>query len=208
MKRSEVNTAPGSRRVEALVRRTAETSVELSLALDGAGQTEVTTGVGFLDHMLTLFAKHGLFDLKVKAEGDLRVDAHHTVEDVGICLGKAFAEALGDRSGIHRYGHFTLPMDETLATVTVDLGGRAFFVWRAEVPRQALGNFDSELAEDFWQAVATNALMNLHVQVHYGRNTHHLIEAIFKAAARALRQAVEIDPRVTGVPSTKGTLTT
>jgi len=195
-------------RLGTLTRRTAETQIELALTLDGEGQAEVSTGVGFLDHMLTLFAKHGLFDLQVKAVGDLHVDAHHTVEDVGICLGKALAEALGDRSGIHRYGHITLPMEETLATVTVDLGGRAFFIWRAEVPRQALGNFDSELAEDFWQAVAANALLNLHVQVHYGRNTHHIIEAIFKAAARAIGHAVEIDPRVTGVPSTKGTLTT
>jgi len=189
-------------------RQTVETKIELSVRLDGTGLAEVATGVGFLDHMLTLLAKHSLFDLKVQAQGDLQVDAHHTVEDVGICLGKALAQALGDRAGIRRYGHFTLPMDETLATVSVDLGGRTFFLWRAEVPRQQLGNFDSELAEDFWQAVAANALMNLHVQLHYGRNVHHMIEAIFKAAARALRDAVEMDPRMSGVPSTKGTLTT
>jgi imidazoleglycerol-phosphate dehydratase len=189
-------------------RKTAETEINLTISLHGAGQAEIATGVGFLDHMLTLLAKHALFDLKVQAQGDLQVDAHHTVEDVGICLGKALAQALGDRAGIRRYGHCTLPMDETLASATVDLGGRAYFVWRAEIPRQQLGNFDSELAEDFWQAVAANALMNLHVQIHYGRNVHHIIEAIFKAAARALRQAVEIDPRTPGVPSTKGTLTT
>jgi imidazoleglycerol-phosphate dehydratase len=195
-------------RAATISRKTSETSIELSLVLDGSGHAQLATGVGFLDHMLTLLAKHSLFDLQVRAQGDLHVDAHHTVEDVGICLGKALAKALGDRAGIRRYGHCTLPMDETLASATVDLGGRAFFVWRAEVPRQQLGSFDSELAEDFWQAVATNALMNLHVQLHYGRNVHHIIEAIFKAAARALRRATETDPRRTGVPSTKGTLTT
>jgi imidazoleglycerol-phosphate dehydratase len=206
--RFKVDAGIYSERSAHISRRTGETKIEFMMDLEGKGQAEVATGVGFLDHMLTLFAKHSLFDLKVQAQGDLQVDAHHTVEDVGICLGKALAQALGDRAGIHRYGHFTLPMDETLATVTVDLGGRAYFVWRAEVPRQALGNFDSELAEDFWQAVAANALINLHVQVHYGRNVHHILEAIFKATARALRQAVELDPRMPGVPSTKGTLTT
>ncbi len=188
-------------------RETAETKIDLSLELDGLGQTEVQTGIGFFDHMLTLLARHSLFDLKLQAQGDLHVDPHHTVEDVGICLGKALHQALGDKAGIRRYGHFTLPMDETLVTVAVDLGGRPCFVWRAEIPHGNLGDFDTELAEDFWQAVATNALLNLHVVVHYGRNTHHLIEAIFKAAARALRQAVELDARMPGVPSTKGTLT-
>jgi imidazoleglycerol-phosphate dehydratase len=194
-------------RTSHVFRHTAETKIDLTLELEGSGKADVATGVGFLDHMLTLLAKHALFDLAVKAVGDLHVDAHHTVEDVGICLGKALAQSLGNRAGIRRFGHFTLPMDETLATVTIDLGGRPYFVWRAEIPRQQLGNFDSELAEDFWQAVATNALMNLHVQVPYGRNVHHQIEAIFKAVARALREAVERDPRMTGVPSTKGTLT-
>jgi imidazoleglycerol-phosphate dehydratase len=202
-----MSTATPRQRISQITRKTGETQIDLTVNLDGSGSATIATGVGFFDHMLTLLARHALFDVKVEAKGDLQVDAHHTVEDVGICLGKALAQALGDRAGIRRYGHFTLPMDETLATASVDLGGRAFFVWRADVPRQQLGNFDSELAEDFWQAVAANALMNLHVQVHYGRNVHHLIEAIFKACARALREAVEIDPRMSGVPSTKGTLT-
>jgi imidazoleglycerol-phosphate dehydratase len=190
-----------------IVRETAETRIELALGLDGGGSAEVTTGIGFFDHMLTLLAKHSLFDLRLAAQGDLQVDAHHTVEDVGICFGKALVQSLGDKAGIRRYGHFTLPMDETLVTAALDLGGRPFFVWHAEVPRQKLGGFDSELAEDFWQAVASNGLLNLHVLCHYGRNTHHIIEAVFKAVARALRQAVEIDPRAPGIPSTKGTLT-
>ncbi len=194
-------------RTAQLHRKTAETEITLSLDLDGAGRAEVATGVGFFDHMLTLLAKHSLIDLKVQAKGDLHVDPHHTVEDVGICFGKALAQALGDRAGIRRYGHAIVPMDEVLVTSAIDLGGRAYFVWKAEVPRVALGNFDTELAEDFWQAVAVNALMNLHILAHHGRNTHHLIEGIFKATARALRQAVEIDPRMPGVPSTKGTLT-
>jgi imidazoleglycerol-phosphate dehydratase len=189
-------------------RETAETHIDLTLDLDGTGRADLTTGIGFFDHMLTLLAKHSLFDLSLRAEGDLHVDPHHTVEDVGICLGKALVQALGDKAGIRRYGNFTLPMDEVLATVAVDLGGRPFFVWQAEIPRVQLGNFDAELAEDFWQAVAANGLMNLHVLVHYGRNSHHLLEAIFKATARALRQAIELDSRTAGViPSTKGTLT-
>ncbi len=188
-------------------RATNETRIDLSLDLDGSGRAELATGIGFFDHMLTLLAKHSLFDLTLRATGDLHVDAHHTVEDVGICFGKALVQALGGKAGIRRYGHFTLPMDETLVTTAVDLGGRPFFVWGADIPRVLLGTFDAELAEDFWQAVATNGLLNLHVLVHYGRNTHHLLEAIFKATARALRQAVECDPRSPGVPSTKGTLT-
>jgi imidazoleglycerol-phosphate dehydratase len=156
--------------------------------------------------MLTLFAKHGLFDLVVKAKGDLHVDAHHTVEDVGICLGQAIRTALGDKKGIRRYGHFTLPMEETLASVTFDLSGRYYLVFNATFPSQKIGDFDSELVEDFWQAVAANTLCNLHVNIHYGRNTHHISEAIFKCAARALRMAVENDPRQPGIPSTKGAL--
>jgi imidazoleglycerol-phosphate dehydratase len=194
-------------RTAQIQRQTAETQIDLRLDLDGTGRAELATGIGFFDHMLTLLAKHSLIDLKVQAQGDLHVDPHHTVEDVGICLGKALTQALGDKTGIRRYGYFVLPMDEVLVTAAIDLGGRPYFVWRAEVPRQQLGGFDSELAEDFWQAVATNGLMNLHVLCHYGRNTHHIIEGIFKAAARALRQAVEPDPRMPGVPSTKGTLT-
>ena len=187
-------------------RRTNETHVRLALDLDGCGQADVATGVGFLDHMLNLFAKHSVIDLMVRAEGDLHVDQHHTVEDVGICLGQALKQSLGEKTGIRRYGHFTLPMEETLATVAVDLSGRYAMVFRADFPTAKIGDFDSELVEDFWQAVAANALCNLHVLVHYGRNSHHISEAIFKAAARALRMAVEADPRTTGVPSTKGTL--
>jgi imidazoleglycerol-phosphate dehydratase len=187
-------------------RATAETKIELKLNLDGTGAADLDTGIGFLDHMLHLLARHSLMDLTVKASGDLHVDAHHTAEDVGICLGRGIHEALGDKTGIRRYGSATLPMDETLVTVALDLSGRPFFVWKAEVPRERLGSFNSPLAEEFWQAVASNALMNLHVVCHYGKNTHHIIEAIFKASARALRQAVEMDPRMTGVPSTKGTL--
>jgi imidazoleglycerol-phosphate dehydratase len=190
-----------------IARETAETKIALALDLDGAGRSRIETGVGFFDHMLTLFAKHGAMDLEIKAEGDLHVDSHHTVEDVGICLGRAIRDALGDKTGIRRYGHFTLPMDETLVTSAIDLGGRAFCAWRAEVPNELLGAFHASLAEEFWRAVAGNALMNLHVLLHYGRNTHHMLEAIFKANARALRQAVERDDRAAGVPSTKGTLT-
>jgi imidazoleglycerol-phosphate dehydratase len=187
-------------------RETAETSIELDLDLDGTGQVDVSTGVGFFDHMLTHLAKHGLLNLKVIAKGDLYIDAHHTVEDVGICFGKALVQALGDKAGIRRYGDATLPMDETLVTAAVDLGGRPFLVWKAEVPPEILGNFSSQLAEEFWRAVSSAGLLNLHVVVHHGHNTHHLIEGIFKACARALRMAVEPDPRASGVPSTKGVL--
>jgi imidazoleglycerol-phosphate dehydratase len=187
-------------------RTTAETGIELDLNLDGSGQVEVATGVGFFDHMLTHLGKHGLFDLKVHAKGDLHIDAHHTVEDVGICFGKALVQALGDKAGIRRYGDAVVPMDETLAAAAVDLSGRPFLVWNAAVPNELLGNFASQLAEEFWRAVSSAGLMNLHVMVHHGRNTHHIIEGIFKACARALRQAVEPDPRGAGVPSTKGVL--
>jgi imidazoleglycerol-phosphate dehydratase len=187
-------------------RKTAETDIELDLNLDGTGQAQIATGVGFFDHMLTLLAKHAAMDLAIRATGDLHVDQHHTVEDVGICLGLAMRQALGDRAGIRRYGHATLPMEETLATCAVDLGGRAYCVFQAEFPAPKIGEFDSELVADFWQALARNALCNLHVLVHYGRNGHHIAEAIFKAAARALRAAVEPDPRSQGVPSTKGVL--
>lgn len=156
--------------------------------------------------MLALLAKHSLIDIRVKAQGDLHVDAHHTVEDIGICFGKALTQSLGDKAGIRRYGHCTLPMDEVLVTTAIDLSGRPCFVWKADVPRTKLGNFDTELAEDFWQAVAVNGLLNFHVLCHHGRNTHHIVEGIFKATARALRMAVEQDPRTIGIPSTKGTL--
>jgi imidazoleglycerol-phosphate dehydratase len=193
-------------RTATIKRDTAETQIILTLDLDGNGKADIETGVGFLDHMMTLLAKHGLFDVTVKAKGDLHVDAHHTVEDVGICLGKAVAEAVGDKAGIRRYGQMTLPMDEALVSAALDLSGRPYFVWRGELPRELLGNFNTELTQDFWQAFSTHAGMNLHIECHYGRNTHHIIEGTFKAVARALRQAVEIDPRMTGVPSTKGTL--
>ncbi|HEX5273503.1 MAG TPA: imidazoleglycerol-phosphate dehydratase HisB [Gemmataceae bacterium] len=193
-------------RAARLRRETGETRIDLAIDLDGAGRADVATGVGFFDHMLTLLAKHGLIDLTVKADGDLQVDAHHTVEDVGICFGRALAQALGDKAGIRRYGHMTLPMDETLVTVAVDLSGRPFCVWRAEVTPETLGTFSAALAEEFWRAVSSAGAFNLHVLLHHGRNTHHIIEAIFKATARALRQAVEPDPRVSGVPSTKGVL--
>jgi imidazoleglycerol-phosphate dehydratase len=188
-------------------RRTAETEIQLEIDLDGTGQSQVRTGVGFLDHMLELFAKHGGVDLSVNARGDLHVDQHHTVEDVGICLGQALRQALGDKAGIRRYGHFTLPMEETLVTTALDLSGRYFLVFQAEFPTPKIGEFDSELVQDFWQATAANALCNLHILLHHGRNSHHISEAIFKSAARALRMAVERDPRSSGVPSTKGTLT-
>ena len=187
-------------------RETAETRISVTLGLDGSGQATIATGIGFFDHMLTLLAKHSLMDLQVEASGDLHVDAHHTVEDVGICLGQALARALGDKSGIRRYGSATVPMDETLVTAAVDLGGRAYCVWQAEIPCEILGTFNGPLAEEFWRAVSSSGAFNLHVLCHHGRNTHHIIEAIFKATARALRQAVEPDPRMTGVPSTKGVL--
>jgi imidazoleglycerol-phosphate dehydratase len=193
-------------RTATIDRKTAETDIQLALTLDGSGHSQIATGVGFLDHMLTLLAKHAVIDLTVQAKGDLEVDQHHTVEDVGICFGQALKQALGDKAGIRRYGHFTLPMEETLATVAIDLGGRFALVFKADFPSAKIGDFDSELVEDFWQAAAANALCNLHVIVHYGRNSHHISEAIFKATARALRMAVEPDPRMSGVPSTKGSL--
>jgi imidazoleglycerol-phosphate dehydratase len=193
-------------RTAAIDRQTAETDIHLELNLDGSGQAQIDTGVGFFDHMLTLLAKHSLCDLVISARGDLAVDQHHTVEDVGICFGQAIREALGDKQGIRRYGHFTLPMEETLVTTALDLSGRYFMAFAADFPTDKIGDFDSELVEDFWQATAANALCNLHVTLHQGRNSHHISEAVFKATARALRMAIEDDPRMTGIPSTKGTL--
>ena len=188
-------------------RKTAETDIQLSINLDGSGQSDIQTGVGFFDHMLELFAKHAVIDLKVRANGDMHVDQHHTVEDTGICLGQAVKEALGDKVGIRRYGHFTLPMEETLVNVAIDLSGRYYMVFNAEFPSSKIGDFDSELVEDFWQAFAANVLGNYHVNIHYGRNSHHISEGIFKCTARAFRMAIEADPRMEGViPSTKGTL--
>src|SRR6185437_10157185 len=193
-------------RTAQLRRETGETRIDLALDLDGSGRSTISTGIGFFDHMLTLLARHSLIDLTVQAVGDLHVDAHHTVEDVGICYGRALAQALGDKKGIRRYGSVTLPMDETLVTAAVDLSGRPCCVWRAEVPGELLGTFNAPLAEEFWRAVSSSGAFALHIVCHYGRNTHHIVEGIFKATARALRQAVEIDPRMTGVPSTKGVL--
>jgi imidazoleglycerol-phosphate dehydratase len=188
-------------------RRTAETDVNLSIALDGTGKAEISTGVGFLDHMLELFARHGLFDLTVKVTGDLHVDQHHTTEDTGIALGQAVLQALGDKKGITRYADIHLPMDETLTRIAVDISGRPFLVFRTEFPTEKIGVFDTELVREFYQAFAINAGLTLHVETLYGQNSHHIAESCFKGLARALRQAVAVDPREEGrVPSTKGTL--
>ena len=190
-----------------ITRKTNETAVRLSLNLDGTGTAQVSTGVGFLDHMLDLLARHSLCDLAIEASGDLHVDAHHTAEDVGIVLGQAIDRAVGDKRGIHRYGWAMVPMDESLAQVAVDLGGRPAFVYAVPFRGEFIGTFAAELVEEFWQSVATNARMNLHINVPYGRNNHHMAEAVFKAAARALRMAIALDPRNPGgMPSTKGSL--
>jgi imidazoleglycerol-phosphate dehydratase len=194
-------------RIAEISRKTRETSIRLLLNLDGSGQAKVQTGIGFLDHMLEAFAKHSLADLEVNCEGDLHVDAHHSTEDVGICLGQAIDRALGTKSGVRRYGHCILPMDEALVTCAVDLGGRSFWVWNAAMPTPKVGDFDTELVADFWHAVCVHGKMNQHVNLHYGRNAHHISEAIFKGLARALRDAWEPDPRSDAVPSTKGALT-
>ena len=193
-------------RTASIDRETNETRVELELNLDGSGSAAISTGVGFFDHMLTLLARHSLIDIRIDAEGDLHVDQHHTVEDVGICFGSALIEALGEKTGIVRYGHITLPMEETLVTAAVDLGGRTSFLYRVDFPTEKIGDFDAQLVREFWQAVACNGRLNLHLVLHHGQNSHHIAEAVFKAAARSLRQAVAIDPRETGVPSSKGTL--
>ena len=193
-------------RTAKIQRKTTETDITLELNLDGTGCSQCATGVGFFDHMLTLLARHAVMDLSVAARGDLHVDQHHTVEDVGICFGQAMREALSDKSGIRRYGHFTLPMEETLVTSAIDLSGRFFLVFEADFPTTKIGDFDSELVEDFWHAAAANLQCNLHVLLHHGRNAHHISEAIFKCIARSLQNACERDLRVQGIPSTKGTL--
>ena len=188
-------------------RRTAETDVAVSIALDGSGKAEISTGVGFLDHMLELFARHGLFDLTVKVTGDLHVDQHHTTEDTGIALGQAILKALGDKKGITRYADIHLPMDETLTRVALDISGRPFLVFRTSFPTEKIGVFDTELVREFFQAFAVQSGLTLHVETLYGENSHHIAESCFKGLARALRQAVAVDPREEGrVPSTKGTL--
>ncbi|MBC2374389.1 imidazoleglycerol-phosphate dehydratase HisB [Listeria welshimeri] len=187
-------------------RVTAETSIELSINLDSATESTISTGIGFLDHMLTLFTKHSRMNLNVKADGDTHVDAHHTVEDVGITLGICLKEALGDKASINRYGSTYVPMDESLGFCALDLSGRSYLVFDAELTNPKLGDFDTELVEEFFQAVAFNTEMNLHLHVLYGKNTHHKIEALFKAFGRALREAITINPEIKGVNSTKGVL--
>ena len=193
-------------RTAQIERKTAETEIHVSLGLDGDGAGERATGVGFFDHMLDLLARHGHFDLVVEARGDLDTGAHHTVEDVGICLGQALDEALGDRAGIARFGHATIPMDEARASCAIDVSGRGLCAFEAALPPGAIGNFDHELLEEFLRALATNAKLTLHLTVERGNNSHHVIEASFKALARALRAATAIDAAEHGVPSTKGTL--
>jgi len=187
-------------------RTTGETAIELSLELDGSGQSRIATPVPFIDHMLNLLARHGFFDLTVTASGDTEIDAHHTVEDLGICLGNAFREALGDKAGIRRYGRGTVPMDESLASVILDFSGRPFLVYNVPLPKAKVGEFDTELVEEFFVAFANHAGANVHVNLAYGSNLHHIIEAIFKAFGRALDEASALDPRVQGVLSTKGKL--
>lgn len=187
-------------------RKTGETDITISIDLDGSGKSDVNTGIGFFDHMLTAFARHGFFDLDVRVAGDLEVDGHHTVEDTGIVLGQAIAEALGDKKGIKRYGSMILPMDETLVMGAVDLCGRPYFVMDAEFKTPAVGELDTQLVQEFFYSVSYAAMMNLHLRVITGINDHHKIEAMFKAFARALDEAVTIDPRVDGIPSTKGSL--
>ena len=193
-------------RCAAIERKTAETQVTVKLNLEGEGKYDIATGIGFLDHMLTLLARHGFMDLTVKAKGDLEVDCHHTVEDIGIVLGEALKEALGDKAGIHRYGNCFIPMDETLAQACLDFSGRPFLVFGAEIPNIKLGNYDTEMTEEFFRAVAMHCGLTLHIRVLYGSNVHHIIEGIFKAFARAVAEAVSYDARVKGVMSSKGVL--
>jgi imidazoleglycerol-phosphate dehydratase len=194
------------KRTAQVQRRTKETDVRVALDLDGKGSASVATGIPFLDHMLELFARHGLFDLEVECRGDLEVDDHHSVEDVAISLGEAVRQALGDKAGITRYGAAIVPMDEALCRAVIDLSGRFYLVYEVETRRHMIGNFSVELAEHFWRSFSEAARCNLHLDCLRGRNTHHILEGLFKATARALRQAVERDPRVEGVPSTKGVL--
>jgi imidazoleglycerol-phosphate dehydratase len=193
-------------RVAEVRRKTKETDVRIALALDGSGQARIATGLPFLDHMLDLFAKHGLFDLDVSCKGDLEIDDHHSVEDIAITLGQALLETLGDKAGIRRYGEAIVPMDEALCRSVIDLSGRFYLVYEVPTRRQKIGNFSVELAEHFWRSFAETAKFNLHIDCLRGRNTHHILEGTFKATARALRQAVDRDARITGVLSTKGTL--
>ncbi|MDH3453757.1 MAG: imidazoleglycerol-phosphate dehydratase HisB [Desulfuromonadales bacterium] len=193
-------------RTATIDRSTKETSINLTLGLDGRGEHQIESGVPFLDHMLAQIARHGFFDLHLKAKGDLEIDAHHTVEDVGICLGEAFKKALGDKAGVRRYGRGSMPMHEALAAVVLDFSGRPFLVYNVPLPKAQVGNFELELVEEFFTAFCNHAGANLHVNLAYGDNLHHIVEAVFKAFARALDEATQIDPRVDGVLSSKGTL--
>jgi imidazoleglycerol-phosphate dehydratase len=201
--KTKIETQP---RVAEVHRKTKETDVLVGLNLDGSGRSQVSTGLPFLDHMLDLFARHGLFDLEVLCKGDLEIDDHHSVEDIAITLGQALAQALGDKAGITRYGEAVVPMDEALCRSVIDLSGRFYLVYEVNARRQKIGNFSVELAEHFWRSLAETARFNLHIDCLRGRNTHHILEGAFKATARALRQAVTRDPRITGVLSTKGAL--
>ena len=188
-------------------RKTKETDIKLTLNLDGKGQYSINTSIPFFDHMLSLMCKHGIFDIKLKAKGDIEIDYHHTVEDIGIVFGKAVKQTLGDMKGISRFGQATVPMDEALASVSIDISGRPYLVYRVAFPKKSkIKNFDPDLIEDFLQAFVSNSGITLHVESPYGRNTHHIIEAVFKALGRALRNAVYIDPRIKGIPTTKGQL--
>ncbi|RSL35057.1 imidazoleglycerol-phosphate dehydratase HisB [Salibacterium salarium] len=193
-------------RTSSIERHTKETQIRLEMDIDGEGNSNISTGVPFMSHMLDLFTKHGHFDVTIDANGDTEVDDHHTTEDIGICLGQVFNEAVGDKKGIHRYGNVTIPMDDALAQVVVDLSNRPHLEYRAEIPNDKVGTFDTELVHEFLWKFAAEARINLHVIVHYGHNTHHIIEAIFKAMARALDEATQQDERVKGIPSTKGML--
>ncbi|MFO1026164.1 MAG: imidazoleglycerol-phosphate dehydratase HisB [Acetobacteraceae bacterium] len=194
-------------RTATLTRTTSETDISVTLNLDGTGRADIETGIGFLDHMLTALARHGLFDLTVRAKGDLHIDYHHTTEDVGIVIGAAIAKALGDKRGIRRFGHALIPMDETLAEAAIDISGRPFLAWNVSFERPKIGEMDTELFEEFFRALAFNAMITLHVTRRAGHNAHHVAEACFKALARAARMAVEFDPRVgDAIPSTKGAL--
>ena len=193
-------------RTATITRNTAETQISLAINLDGSGQADIDAGIGFLNHMLTLFAKHSACDLTVRATGDVQVDDHHLTEDIGIVLGLAIKQALGEKHGIRRYGSMLLPMDEALLLAALDCSGRPFFVWEVNLPQPKIGTWDSELAEDFFRALAVNGGLTLHLRMLAGTNTHHIVEGCFKAVARALREAVNPDPREHGVPSTKGML--
>ncbi|MFC5590608.1 imidazoleglycerol-phosphate dehydratase HisB [Sporosarcina soli] len=193
-------------RGKSISRQTAETKINLDFAIDGSGETNISTGVGFFDHMLTLFTKHGRFDLSVDCDGDIEVDQHHSVEDIGIVLGQAFYESIGTKEGIERYATVSTPMDEALSTVSIDISGRPFFVYNVEGLKDKVGEFDTELVEEFFHAFTSHAKVTLHVNLQYGKNSHHIIESIFKGFGRALRVASAINPEVKGVPSTKGTL--